>query len=89
MDLTNAPLRGHFDNAGRHLMTRALDVNLPARIESYRAEHDLSQTEGPAGVRAANKSVVAEWESAVSVPSGLRMRELIDLELGEWLVELA
>ncbi len=70
-------------------MTRALDVALAARIESFRAEHDLSQAEVAAAVRAANKSVVAEWESAVSVPSGLRMREVIDLELGERLVELA
>ncbi len=70
-------------------MTRGLDVALAARIESFRAEHDLSQAEVAAAVRAANKSVVAEWESAVSVPSGLRMREVIDLELGERLVELA
>ncbi len=70
-------------------MTRALDVALAARIESFRAEHDLSQAEVAAAVRAANKSVVAEWESAVSVPSGLRMREVIDLELGERLIELA
>ncbi len=70
-------------------MTRALDVALAARIESFRAEHDLSQAEVAAAVRAANKSVVAEWESAVNVPSGLRMREVIDLELGERLIELA
>jgi DNA-binding transcriptional regulator YiaG len=66
---------------------RALEVALAARIASFRAEHDLFQGEVSAAVGAGNKSVVAEWERAATVPSGLRKRRLIELLEGrQWTV---
>jgi len=44
---------------------RALDVALAGRLQSFRAEHELSQAEVAAAVGAGNKSVVAEWENAL------------------------
>ena len=58
---------------------RALDVALAGRLQSFRAEHDLSQAEVAVAVGAGNKSVVAEWENAASVPSGVHKRRLIEL----------
>jgi DNA-binding transcriptional regulator YiaG len=66
---------------------RALDVALAGRLQAFRAEHDLSQAEVAAVVGARNKSVVAEWESASRVPSGVRKRRLIELLEGKrWTV---
>jgi transcriptional regulator with XRE-family HTH domain len=62
---------------------RSLDVALAARLQAFRAEHDPSQAEVAEAVGAGNKSVVAEWEGAVSVPSGLRKRQLIELLEGK------
>ena len=62
---------------------RALDLSLAGRLQSFRAEHDVSQAEVAAVVGAGNKSVVAEWENGVSVPSGLRKRRLIELLEGK------
>jgi DNA-binding XRE family transcriptional regulator len=62
---------------------RALDVALAAQLQSFRAEHNLSQAEVAAAVGASHKSVVTEWESAVTVPSGLRKRRLIELLEGK------
>jgi DNA-binding XRE family transcriptional regulator len=58
---------------------RAVDLALARRLQPFRAEHDLSQAEVAVAVGAGNKSVVAEWENDVSVPSGVRKRRLIEL----------
>jgi transcriptional regulator with XRE-family HTH domain len=64
-----------------------LDVALATRLKSFRAEHDLTQAEVAAAVGSRNKSVVAEWESAVRVPSGLRKHRWIELLEGKrWTV---
>jgi DNA-binding transcriptional regulator YiaG len=62
---------------------RAQDVALAARLKSFRAEHDLSQGEVAVAVGAATKSLVAEWENSVAVPSGQRKRRLIELLEGK------
>jgi transcriptional regulator with XRE-family HTH domain len=58
---------------------RALDVALAGRLRSFRAEHDLTQAEVASALGAANRSLVAEWEKGVNVPSGMRKRRLIEL----------
>jgi DNA-binding transcriptional regulator YiaG len=62
---------------------RALDVALAGRVQAFRAEHDLSQSEVAAVVGAGNKSAIAAWERALRVPSGMRKRRLIELLEGK------
>jgi DNA-binding transcriptional regulator YiaG len=62
---------------------RGLDAAVTGRLKTFRAEHDLKQAEVASAVDAGNKSVVAEWENGVKVPSGMRRRRLLELLEGK------
>lgn len=58
---------------------RPQDAALAARIQPFRALHDLTQGEVALTVGAAGGPTVSQWEQGVNVPDGMRKRELVAL----------
>ena len=54
-------------------------LELGRRLRDFRARYGVTQTEVARAVGAGDASTVAEWESGVNVPEGIRREYLIEL----------
>lgn len=63
-------------------------LELGRRLVEFRARHAITQAEIAAAVDAGNASTVAQWESGVNVPEGIRRERLIELLEGRRWPEL-
>ena len=61
---------------------------LGRRLRDFRARYSLTQAEVARAIGAADASTVAQWESGVNVPDGLRREHLIELLDGQRWPEL-
>ncbi len=63
-------------------------LELGRRLRDFRACYGVTQTEIARAIGAADASTVAQWESGVNVPDGLRREHLIELLDGQRWPEL-
>jgi DNA-binding XRE family transcriptional regulator len=67
---------------------RSYWLALGQRLRAFRARYSLTQAEVAQAIGAADASTVAQWESGVNVPDGLRREHLIELLDGQRWPEL-
>src|SRR5439155_1247930 len=63
-------------------------LELGRRLRDFRTRYGLTQGEIARVVRASDSSTVAQWESELNVPDGIRRERLIDLLKGRRWLEL-
>jgi transcriptional regulator with XRE-family HTH domain len=63
-------------------------LELGRRLRDFRARYGVTQTEIARAIGAGDASTVAQWESGVNVPEGLRREHLIELLDGQRWPEL-
>jgi DNA-binding transcriptional regulator YiaG len=62
---------------------RSYWLELGQQLRAFRARYSLTQAEVARAIGAADASTVAQWESGVNVPEGLRREHLIELLHGQ------